>query len=78
MVLSAVRRFVPKVKSSKMGLSITPRGWGSEPTRFQATQPHFLNIWPLAGPNIKKNAGFSPFGAGYSSEVFQVLERPMK
>ena len=36
--------FDPKVKSSKMGLSITPRGWGSEPTRFAAAQPHFRNI----------------------------------
>ena len=31
--------FGPKVKSSKMGLSITPRGWGSGPHPFR-------NIWP--------------------------------
>ena len=31
---SAKSGFDPKVKSSKMGLSITPRGWGSEPLPF--------------------------------------------
>ena len=31
--------FDPKVESSKMGLSITPRGCGSGPTLFR-------NIWP--------------------------------
>ena len=41
-----LQALLPKVKSSKMGLSITPRGRGSEPACFQAAQPHFRDIWP--------------------------------
>ena len=31
--------------------------------------PLFPSIWPRQRPNIRKNSGFSPFGAGYPSTI---------
>ena len=66
--------FDPKVKSSKMGLSM-------DPCRFLKRPTHFRDIWPRQGPNRLKQGrknimGISSFGAGYPSpktRIFHVL-----
>ena len=41
---------------------------------FKQSRLSFCDIWPRQRPNIRKNAGFGPFGAGYpSSNTFKTM-----